>query len=96
MFGKYKYYNHKCTVGIISPKSYEIIPKYTTVESIKYDDYYDVLTTPRVFVLDKDKKIIAKQLSISQLEDYLDNLQKVKNPVKIIPEDPKEAEDAKH
>ena len=83
-------------IRIAGKNANEIIPKYTTVESIKYDDYYDVVTTPRVFVLDKDKKIIAKQLSISQLEDYLDNLQKVKNPVKIIPEDPKEAEDAKH
>ncbi len=83
-------------IRIAGKNANEIIPKYTSIESIKYDNYYDVVTTPRVFVLDKDKKIIAKQLSISQLEDFLDNIQKVKNPVKIIPEDPKEAEDAKH
>jgi len=42
-------------------------------------------------LLDKDKKNIAKQLSISQLEDYLDHLQNYKGN-KIIEEDKKEEE----
>ncbi len=69
--------------------------RYTTLESLNYQQTYDVFSTPRVFVLDKDKKIIAKSLSISQLEDYLDNLQHVKDAVKLFPleeEDPEERE----
>jgi hypothetical protein len=46
--------------------------------------------TPRIIVLDKDKKIIAKQLTISQLEDMLDRLQDIKDPVKLFPPDPEE------
>lgn len=66
------------------------IPKYTTLEALNYHDTYDLYATPRIFVLDKNKVIIAKQLSISQLEDMLDRLQNVKNPVKLFEEDPEE------
>jgi thiol-disulfide isomerase/thioredoxin len=33
---------------------------------------YDIFSTPRIFILDKDKKIIAKQLSVEQIEEFLD------------------------
>ena len=68
----------------------QFIPKYTTLESLNYSDTYDVATTPRVFVLDKDKKIIAKGLSVSQLEDFMDRVQNVKNAPKLLEEDPTE------
>jgi thiol-disulfide isomerase/thioredoxin len=70
----------------------QFIPKYTTIQALNYQETYDIFSTPRVFILDKDKKIVAKQLSISQLEDYLDHLQGVKVP-KIIEEDKKENEE---
>lgn len=66
--------------------------KPTTLQSLNYQETYDIFSTPRVFILDKDKKIVAKQLSISQLEDFLDRLQNYKGP-KIIEPDP---EDEKH
>jgi thiol-disulfide isomerase/thioredoxin len=66
------------------------IPKYTTLESLNYHDTYDIYATPRIFVLDKDKKIIAKQLTISQLEDFLDRMQGIKNAEKLFPPDPEE------
>ena len=31
---------------------------------------YDVYSTPVVYVLDENKKILAKRLSVEQLEDY--------------------------
>jgi thiol-disulfide isomerase/thioredoxin len=68
----------------------QFIPKYTTLESLNYHDTYDIYATPRIFVLDKDKKIIAKQLTISQLEDFIDRMQNIKDPVKIFPPDPEE------
>jgi thiol-disulfide isomerase/thioredoxin len=64
--------------------------KPTTLESLNYQTTYDIFSTPKVFVLDKDKKIIAKSLSMSQIEDLLDNLQNKKDAPKIIEADAKE------
>lgn len=69
---------------------YSVIPKFTTLESLNYHDTYDIYATPRMFVLDKDKKIVAKQLTISQLEDFLDRMQNVKDAEKLFPPDPEE------
>ena len=68
------------------------VPKYTTLEALNYQTTYDIFSTPRVFVLDKDKKIIAKQISISQLEDMMDRLQGKKDLPKLFPPDPEEDE----
>ena len=73
----------------------QFIPKYTTIQALNYQETFDIYTTPRVFVLDKDKKIIAKQLSISQLEDFMDRMQNVKAD-KIIEPDPEDKETDKH
>ena len=73
----------------------QFVPKYTTLESLNYQETYDIYSTPRIFVLDKDKKIIAKSLSISQLEDMLDHLQDKKDLPKLFPPDPEEEEHAK-
>jgi len=51
-----------------------------------------ISSTPKVFVLDKDKKIIAKNLSVSQLEDMLDRLQNKTDAPKLFPPDPEEDE----
>lgn len=37
-----------------------------------FRDHFDVYATPVVYVLDKDKKIIAKRLPVEQLEDFID------------------------
>lgn len=59
----------------------------TTLESLNYSDTYDIYSTPRVFVLDKDKKIMFKQLSIKQLEEVMDDVTGHKNDVKIFAND---------
>ncbi|MFM7566758.1 MAG: thioredoxin-like domain-containing protein [Flavobacteriales bacterium] len=64
--------------------------KPTTLESLNYQTTYDIYSTPKVFILDKDKKIIAKSLSMSQIEDLLDNLQGQKDAPKIMEKDAKE------
>ena len=61
------------------------VPKYTTIESLNYQQTYDIFSTPKVFVLDKDKKIIAKSLTISQLEDMIDRIQGIKDAEKLFP-----------
>lgn len=36
-----------------------------------YRDQFDVLTTPMIYVLDKDRKIIARRLPAEQVEDFI-------------------------
>ncbi len=38
-----------------------------------FRSFYDVHTTPRLLVLDKDKKIIAKQIEVEQLGEIIDH-----------------------
>ena len=47
----------------------QFVPKHTTLEALNYQQTYDIYATPKVFVLDQKNKIIAKSLSVSQLED---------------------------
>jgi len=67
-------------------------PKPTTLESLNYQTTYDIFSTPVVYILDKDKKIIAKRVSISQIEDMLDHLQNKKDEPKLFPPDKEEDE----
>ena len=73
----------------------QFVPEFTTVEALNYQETYDIYSTPKIFVLDKDKKIVAKGLSISQLEDMLDHYQGKKDATKLFPPDPEEEEHAK-
>ena len=58
----------------------EFIKKYHTEQFInvidpynysKFRDKYDIYSTPTVYLLDKDKKIIAKRLDLEQLKELL-------------------------
>ncbi len=71
----------------------QLIPKYTTLESLNYHNTYDIFATPKVFVLDKDKKIVAKSLTIPQLEKFLDQVQGVKDAPILFPEGKDKKED---
>ena len=67
-------------------------PKPTTLESLNYQTSYDIFSMPQVYILDKDKNIIAKRVSISQMEDMLDRLQGKADLPKLFPPDPEEDE----
>lgn len=43
----------------------------TTLQSLNFRKTYDIFSTPKIFVLDKDKKIIAKQLNTDQIEELI-------------------------
>lgn len=60
-----------------------LVPSKTTLESINYQTTYDIYSTPRVWVLDKDKRIIAKSLSIGQIERLIDELQGFEDTEKL-------------
>lgn len=71
-----------------------LIPSKTTLQSINYQDTYDIYSTPRVWILDKDKKIVAKSLSIPQIERFLDRLQGEEDAEKLFELEEKKAEEA--
>ena len=74
--------------------AYYIIKNHnTTIESLNYTKTYDVASTPRIFVLDKDNKILYKRVSISQLEEIMDNIQGVPNAEKLYPIEEEDPED---
>ena len=66
----------------------------TTLQSLNYTDTYDIYSTPRIFILDKDKVIRYKQLSIAQLEEILDKLTGHENDPKLYPKEDPENSDA--
>lgn len=54
---------------------YRLVSKgFTDEKSLNYADTYDVYSTPRLYVLDKDKKIVGKQVPFDQLEGFLQRL----------------------
>ncbi|MCW5897870.1 MAG: DUF5106 domain-containing protein [Flavobacteriales bacterium] len=55
------------------------IPKLTTLESLNYADTYDVYSTPKIFLVDGDRKIVGKQLAPEQIEDLVKRLKERKN-----------------
>ncbi len=46
----------------------------------RYDTLYDIMSTPIIFLLDKDKRILAKKLEFEQLKEFLKmEMDKAKN-----------------
>ncbi|HUX95525.1 MAG TPA: thioredoxin-like domain-containing protein [Bacteroidales bacterium] len=44
--------------------------------SSHFDYYYNIQSTPMVYILDRDKKIIAKKLSVENIGSFIDNYRK--------------------
>lgn len=56
----------------------QFIPKLTTIESLNYADTYDVFSTPKIFLVDGDRKFIGKSLSADQIADLVRKLKERK------------------
>jgi len=56
----------------------KFIPKLTTIESLNYAETYDVYSTPKIFLVDGDRKFRGKQLSADQIVDLVKNLKERK------------------
>ncbi len=48
-----------------------IMEGITTLNSLNFRKLYNVTSTPQIFLLDKDKKILAKQLTSEQIEEFV-------------------------
>ena len=44
--------------------------------STRFDYYYNVQSTPMIYILDKNKKIIAKKISIDDVPSFLETYRK--------------------
>lgn len=62
--------------------SWKYIPEFTTIESLNYASTWDVYSTPRFFLLDKDHKIVAKQLDVDQMVELINAIEQRKDLVK--------------
>lgn len=56
--------------------SYKYIPELTTIESLNYAETWDVYSTPKFFLMDKDRKIVGKQLDVDQMVTLIQALNK--------------------
>lgn len=72
-----------------------LIPGTTTLESLNYQDTYEIFSTPKLFILDKDKKIIGKGLGIAQLEEFMDKIQGHQDAEKIFKVKDEDEDDTK-
>lgn len=48
----------------------------TTLNSLNFRDFWDVYSTPQLYLLDADKKIIAKKLNSEQLGEFIEKYEK--------------------
>lgn len=55
-----------------------ILDKKTDYKSLDYRNTYDVFTTPKVFLLDADKKIVAKLVGVEQVFDIMVDIERRK------------------
>lgn len=56
----------------------KFIPKFTTIESLNYSETYDVYSTPKIFLVDGERKFRGKQLSAEQIVDLVKKLKEHK------------------
>lgn len=68
----------------------------TTLESLNYQQQYDIFATPKVWILNDKNEIIAYSLTVSQLEDLFDTIQDVKDAEKIFPPEENKEDEQMH
>lgn len=62
----------------INKNAYDYLGKgLTTLNSLNFRSIWDVYSTPQVYVLDKNKEIIAKKLGIEQLPDFIKDWKRI-------------------
>jgi thiol-disulfide isomerase/thioredoxin len=60
-------------------KMQKLVNLYDSYSVVDFKNKYDTQTTPMVYVLDKDKKIIARRLPTDKIEDFLNFIEKNKH-----------------
>lgn len=52
-----------------------LVNGFDSLKQIDFNRKFDVVTTPTIYILDKDKKIIARKMPVEQLEDFMNYYQ---------------------
>ena len=75
----------------INEKAYDYLGKnVTTLNSLNFRTIWDVFSTPQVYILDKDKTIIAKKIAIEQLGDFIADYRRIERQKNITKNESKE------
>ncbi len=77
------------------PKLRQLLTE-TTLESLNYQQQYDIFATPKVWILNDKNEIIAYSLTVSQLEDLFDKIQGVEDAEKIFPPEQNKEDEQMH
>ncbi|MFA9214058.1 MAG: thioredoxin-like domain-containing protein [Candidatus Methylacidiphilales bacterium] len=86
---KFDVYSVSLTENIDDWKKYLIEQKlpwklnvYDPLNETNFRQYYDVYTTPVLYILDKNKKIIAKRIAADQITEFINNAEKFEKELK--------------
>lgn len=63
----------------LNKNAYKYIGNPTTLESLNFRSVFDIYSTPVVVILDQDKKVIAKRLGVEQIEEFINDYEKLHN-----------------
>jgi thiol-disulfide isomerase/thioredoxin len=55
-------------------RMYDWINVYDPYQNTGFRRYFDIKSTPMIYILDKDKKIIGKRIDVEQIPSFLDHL----------------------
>lgn len=62
--------------SFIQEKKLYWINGWDPMRTTRYDYYYNVTSTPLIYILDKEKKIIAKKLPVESVESFIEEYRK--------------------
>lgn len=74
VFAVYTQYDKDKWLDYINEHKFFWINVYDSEHNSNFRSFYDIYSTPVIYLLDKDKKIIAKRISSESLDDFLGKL----------------------
>tara|TARA_Y100001933_G_C18968505_1_gene551418 strand:+ start:179 stop:1645 length:1467 start_codon:yes stop_codon:yes gene_type:complete len=78
-----------------NPTKYLFDQKVTDLKSLNFRKTYDIFSTPQVYLVDKDKKIIGKKLDALTLATMMEHIEDVKIEYKTVLEEQQKKEKEK-
>ncbi len=62
----------------INQAAWNYIGKQTTLNSLNFRDFWDLFSTPQLYLLDENKQIIGKRITAEQLPDFIEKIEAAK------------------
>ena len=64
-------FTERMSLYLNTPGCQSCAARVTTLKSLNFRTTFDVYATPKMFLLDRDKKVIAKQVGAEQIAEIL-------------------------